>query len=66
VTVDCKLLETASNEGEKHREVVYDGEQARTVDDSDKSSSRPVVNIKFAAIHALNDAPLINTKAWCG
>jgi hypothetical protein len=42
------------------------GEQARTVDDSDKSSSKPVLNIKFAALRALDDAPLINTKVWCG
>jgi hypothetical protein len=35
------------------------GEQARPVDYFDESSSKPVVNIKFAIIRALNDAPLI-------
>jgi hypothetical protein len=39
------------------------GEQTRTVDDSDESSSKPGVNMKFAIIRALNDAPLLNTEA---
>jgi hypothetical protein len=41
-------------------------EQSRTVDSSDESSSKSVVNIMFIIIRALKDAPPINTKASCG